>query len=272
MKNILDISQVARQTGLTSRALRFYEARGLLKPLRTASGRRLYGPGELERLNQILALKRAGLTLAQIQHLGDRSPLDLRKLINAQIQALETRTAELAEARLLLLSVKSRLDRGEAIDAATFCLLIRNGDSIMEADKWKQITDRYFTPDIKLAFRDRMGDVPEGFDQEDYGRKWQALSARIEAALPLDPGSDAAQALVDEWFALLKPFSSVATPDMWSGTVAMYDDMDNWPATESLEMGFSKRVWDFVRTATQARLERGGTIDGPAWMSGGKTE
>jgi DNA-binding transcriptional MerR regulator len=49
----LDIREVARRTGLTSRALRFYEARGLVKPLRTYSGRRIYGRGELERIQQI---------------------------------------------------------------------------------------------------------------------------------------------------------------------------------------------------------------------------
>ena len=65
MADALDISEVVRRTGLTSRALRFYEARGLVSPLRTASGRRYYGPAELERVNQILALKRAGLSLAQ---------------------------------------------------------------------------------------------------------------------------------------------------------------------------------------------------------------
>ena len=70
MDDWLDIREVVRRTGLTSRALRFYEARGLVAPLRTHSGRRLYGAGELERLNQIVALKRAGLTLTQIQRLG----------------------------------------------------------------------------------------------------------------------------------------------------------------------------------------------------------
>ena len=39
MSDSVDIAEVARLTGLTSRALRFYEARGLVKPLRTASGR-----------------------------------------------------------------------------------------------------------------------------------------------------------------------------------------------------------------------------------------
>src|SRR4029079_13321808 len=58
MADSLDIAEVARLTGLTVRALRFYEARGLVRPLRTASGRRHYGPVELERLHQVIAMKR----------------------------------------------------------------------------------------------------------------------------------------------------------------------------------------------------------------------
>ena len=46
MEQPLDIRDVVRMTGLTSRALRFYEARGLVTPLRTYSGRRLYGPAD----------------------------------------------------------------------------------------------------------------------------------------------------------------------------------------------------------------------------------
>ncbi|MDO9487398.1 MAG: MerR family transcriptional regulator, partial [Sphingomonadaceae bacterium] len=79
----LDIAEVCRRTGLTSRTLRFYEAKGLLAPLRTNSGRRLYGAGELARLNQITVLKRAGFSLAQIDGLlAGRAP-DLAALIEA---------------------------------------------------------------------------------------------------------------------------------------------------------------------------------------------
>ena len=94
MAESLDIAQVARLTGLTSRALRFYEARGLIAPLRTYSGRRRYGPAELERLHQILAMKRAGLTIAQIQSMLSKRPLDLRSLVRAQIDALAIRDAK----------------------------------------------------------------------------------------------------------------------------------------------------------------------------------
>jgi DNA-binding transcriptional MerR regulator len=94
MADSLDIAEVARLTGLTVRALRFYEARGLVRPLRTASGRRHYGPAELERLHQVIAMKRTGLTLAQIHKLSAGRTIDLGRLIAAQAEALDERHRE----------------------------------------------------------------------------------------------------------------------------------------------------------------------------------
>ena len=98
MPDSLDIAEVARLTGLTARALRFYEARGLVTPLRSASGRRYFGPAELERLHQVIAMKRAGLTLAQIQRLSAGRAIDLRSLIAAQVESLDERRRGIDEA------------------------------------------------------------------------------------------------------------------------------------------------------------------------------
>jgi DNA-binding transcriptional MerR regulator len=226
MDQPLDIREVARRTGLTSRALRFYEARGLLKPLRTYSGRRLYGRGELERIQQILALKRTGLSLAQIAKLTSRGPLDLGAVVEAQLQLIEERKSELEEAKALLLNVKSRIDRGEPVDAATFCSLIRQGDRIMEADDWKKVTDRYFS---KQELEHWAEHPPQpGFDQEEYGRKWKELGDRVQAAIPNGPETPEAQALYDEWQELLAPFKAVATTEMMSGATRLYERMDEW--------------------------------------------
>jgi DNA-binding transcriptional MerR regulator len=251
MEGVLDIKEVVRLTGLTSRALRFYEARGLLAPLRTNSGRRLYGSGELERINQIVALKRAGLTLAQIERLTARRPLDLKRLIAAQLEALDARQAEIAEARALLLSVQSRIDRGEPVDAATFCSLIRYGDTIVEHENWKKVADRYFSPEEQAAWASRMSALPGDFDQDAYSRQWTELSARIEAALPLDPAGPAAQALFDEWQALLAPFTQVATPEMMAGATDLYSRMDEWKGDQ--QPPFSMDVWNFIQAAGKAR-------------------
>ncbi|HLU81799.1 MAG TPA: TipAS antibiotic-recognition domain-containing protein [Trueperaceae bacterium] len=61
------INEVARLTGLTSRALRHYDAIGLLKPAWTAEGgRRHYQEEELLKLQEILLLRDLGLSLEDI--------------------------------------------------------------------------------------------------------------------------------------------------------------------------------------------------------------
>jgi len=251
MDDVIDIREVVRRTGLTSRALRFYEARGLIAPLRTHKGRRLYGAAALERINQIVALKRAGLTLAQIQRLTARRPMDLERLIDAQLEALAGREAEIAEAKALLVAVKSRIDRGEPVDVATFCSLIRQGDAVMDHQNWKNVTDRYFSEAEKAEWAGRMPAMPEGFDPEAYNRQWIALSERIEAALPLDPASAEAGAFYDEWQALLAPFKAVATPGMMAGAANLYNRMDEWKGEQTPP--FSMDVWQFIQAVGAAR-------------------
>ena len=265
MKNVFDIGEVAHATGLTPRALRFYETRGLVTPLRTAGGRRVYGPGELARLNAAVALKRAGFSLKRIGELLAGRNVDLSRLVAVQLAQIDAQAAALADSRTLLLSVQSRIDRGEQIDVATICSLIRTGETIMNSTDWKPVVEDYFTPEAQERFQAAM---PDGFDQEAYGAKWRDLGDRIEAALPVDPASIQAQAFVDEWFALLKPFSDVATPEMWNGVASMYDDRPNWKAQP--EVGFGHEVWTFIRAATKARLDAGGTVEGPAWIAGAR--
>ena len=252
MDDSLDIRDVAKRTGVTSRALRFYEARGLLKPLRTYSGRRLYGRGELERIQQILALKRAGLSLAQIGKLTAHGSMDLGAVVDAQLKVIEERKAELDEAKALLLSVKSRIDRGEPVDAATFCSLIRQGDKIMEAQDWKKVTGRYFSKEEQARWSETMKDAPAEFDQEEYGRKWKNLGARVEAAIPSGPDSPEAQALYDEWQALLAPFKAVATPEMMQGATRLYERMDEWHG-EAPAAPFTPQAFAFIQEIGRRR-------------------
>lgn len=70
------IGDAAAAAGTTPRALRFYEANGLLAPpRRTRSGQRVYGPPEVARLRVIRELLGLGLTVADLRDCADR--LDL---------------------------------------------------------------------------------------------------------------------------------------------------------------------------------------------------
>lgn len=69
----LQIGQVAQQTGVTQRTLRFYEEKGLLKPpSRMDGGFRLYSEDDIRRVNQIRELQTLlGFSLAEIKEMVD---------------------------------------------------------------------------------------------------------------------------------------------------------------------------------------------------------
>lgn len=265
MIDSLTIDEVVRHTGLTSRALRYYEARGLLRPLRTASGRRLFSATELERVQQVVALKKAGLSLAQIARVIDRKPIDLEALIEGQLVVLDNELRKLDLARGRLATLLSRIKTGEQLDVATLCLLIRETECMSEDAKWKAVVDRYYSPEEQAAWLANVKPELESFMSPEYGAKWQDLGGRVEAALPLDPASDAALGFVREWFKLLEPFSRIATPEMWEGSRKFYNKLSEWE--QDVDPAFSSRVWQFIREATEIARAAGQDIGPvPSWM------
>ena len=93
----LSPSEAARRLGISVKALRLYEQRGLIAPLRTAAGWRVYGPGEIARAGEIADLRRLGLGLAEIGTAlaGDGS--GLAPVLAAHQSILETRIRDLAK-------------------------------------------------------------------------------------------------------------------------------------------------------------------------------
>jgi DNA-binding transcriptional MerR regulator len=73
---LLDIADVARQSGLAPSALRFYERRGLIESLGRNGLRRTYDVKTLDRLALIGCARSAGFTLAQIGRFLVATPSD----------------------------------------------------------------------------------------------------------------------------------------------------------------------------------------------------
>ena len=68
MISLYRISQIAKKTGKTSRALRYYEELGLLTPReRSGAGYRLYGEDALLKIEWIDKLNEIGFSLSEIQ-------------------------------------------------------------------------------------------------------------------------------------------------------------------------------------------------------------
>ena len=90
MKQEWKVGELAKLSGLTVRALRFYDQIGLFSPSgHTYSGHRLYTESDIARLQQILSLKELGLSLEQIKSVlaGEQfSPLEV---VSMQIARLK---------------------------------------------------------------------------------------------------------------------------------------------------------------------------------------
>ncbi|HEX8574119.1 MAG TPA: redox-sensitive transcriptional activator SoxR [Allosphingosinicella sp.] len=64
---LLTIGELARRTGLSVSAIRFYEARGLVASIRTSGNQRRFLRSDIRRLSFALIAQRCGLTLAEIE-------------------------------------------------------------------------------------------------------------------------------------------------------------------------------------------------------------
>ncbi|MFE9749415.1 MerR family transcriptional regulator [Saccharothrix saharensis] len=60
------IGELSRRTGVSERALRYYEEQGLLRPERRPSGYRVYRDADVSEVRRIRVLLAAGLGIAQI--------------------------------------------------------------------------------------------------------------------------------------------------------------------------------------------------------------
>jgi DNA-binding transcriptional MerR regulator len=116
-QELLTIGEVSRLYGVTLRALRFYEQRDLLNPIRRG-GARFYDAAQTVRLQMILKGKHLGFTLTEIidlldaqQERGSKAEdFDIDdKMVMSQLRHLEERRADLDQAITELRVVHQKL-------------------------------------------------------------------------------------------------------------------------------------------------------------------
>lgn len=90
-------SQAAKKLGVSQKALRLYERRGLIAPLRDAAGWRTYGPDDMARAETIAKLRSLGISLAQIARVLEGGPEDLELVLAARRSSLESQLQKIEE-------------------------------------------------------------------------------------------------------------------------------------------------------------------------------
>jgi DNA-binding transcriptional MerR regulator len=231
----LSPTEVARRFGVSIKALRLYEQRGLLKPLRSESGWRTYGPDQIARLHQILALKRLGLPLASIgQVLASADTLDTVLAIQEQVLARDSE--KLARALDLVRAARAKLKAGQALSIDDLATLtqetVMTRPSAKELGKTlKPFVDRHISPEEKAAMRAKI------IDREQVAKDWDGLMAEWQTLVQTgDPTSPAAQDMARRWSAFIEQFSAIDAEAKSKEKSIWKDAMNDPAAAEKLAL------------------------------------
>jgi len=93
------IGQVSLEVGISSRAIRYYEERGLLSVGRQRLGR-VYNPADRARVAMIVRWRRLGISTSEIARLfPSASPTAVLQMLQRRLSTIEAERADLERAR-----------------------------------------------------------------------------------------------------------------------------------------------------------------------------
>jgi len=125
----MNISDVAKKTGLTSKTIRFYEEKGLVSaPIRTENGYRSYDLQHLDQFTLLRQARQVGFTLEECRELvglfndPQRHSADVKSRTLQKVADIEKNIIELTEIRLRLLTLAEQCPGDDSAD----CPIINN--------------------------------------------------------------------------------------------------------------------------------------------------
>ena len=116
---MMTVNEVSRLTGVSIRALHYYDQIGLLPATgHTDSGYRLYDDTALEHLQQILLFRELEFSLKDIQRILSNSAFDREKALEQQIELLKLKRQHIED--LIALAEKTQTTGGTIMDFTAF--------------------------------------------------------------------------------------------------------------------------------------------------------
>jgi DNA-binding transcriptional MerR regulator len=116
----LSPSEAAARLGVSPKALRVYEQRGFVTPLRSAAGWRTYGPDEMAAARHVVALRGLGLSLGQIARVLGGNADVLETAFAAHQVEIEARLAALTASIARVRQLRAELAAGRMPSLADF--------------------------------------------------------------------------------------------------------------------------------------------------------
>lgn len=199
------IKEIAQRSGMSQRAIKYYEEKGLLIVPRDASGYRCYDEGHLFRLHQISVWRKLGMDIETIAVISahEVSEKDALEKLYAQKKTLSQCTQE------QLCAIRALLDDGDhaQADERLDHQLIIDAISEMIPGTLGKMLCHHFRPYLQIPFstceqREAFAQIIAFWDQADIRmpfslRCYMALVSRIDEHVLLQSG-DAASAKLRE--------------------------------------------------------------------------
>ena len=230
--------EFAELAGVTPRALRHYDRLGLLTPKRTTAGYRVYSGRDIERLEQIVALKFLGIPLRKIGLLITRTPKELARALDAQRRLLEDKRRLFDQAIKALEEAGAVLRSGQTPDAGLYRRIIEVIEMQTNSDEWKKKYEG-----LVQAKAERLKALsPEVI--ADIRAQWLRLVDEIRPVVGDDPAGPRAQALATRWVELLGRLMGKPVDPSAMEFVATYPTTGSWAPSEA-----DKPVWEFIHRA-----------------------
>ena len=196
----LSPAQAARASGVTVRALRVYEQRGLVRPIKSGAGWRAYGPEALGCLHQVLALKRLGLSLKQIAVLMSGRLAKLDSVLELQEGSLARRREDCERGLGLVRLARARIASGHSLSLDDLTTLTRETTMSEQMPDWMKkmqpIIDAHLTDADKAVMR---AAVPDDTTPDDFAGGWEAVIADATSLMGTDPASPKAIDVARRW-------------------------------------------------------------------------
>jgi MerR family transcriptional regulator, thiopeptide resistance regulator len=216
MSSAYRVHEFAELAGVTVRALYHYDRLGLLIPRRSEAGYRIYVEHDLERLEQIAALKFLGLPLRKIKVLLDRDPLQLPEALQLQRKVLEDKRRLLDRAIAAIENAENAMHSGKPADPALLKTIIEAVEMQTDTDFMKN----YYAAEAWVKFKQRHRGWP--------GPAWTNLFRDIQTMLTQDPAGEQAQSLAARWREL-RVHDAGGDPAIHQGLILAWNDRRYWP-------------------------------------------
>ena len=136
MEKKMTSGEMARKAGVSQKAIRLYDEKGLLKPTGYSEGNyRLYDDAALQILEKIVALKQIGFSLEEIRdNLKSGEASDIKGALGIQLQKMEEKKYQLEKMKDYYKAQEKAIARYEDKLLAYFEDKIeRDGEFVLEA-------------------------------------------------------------------------------------------------------------------------------------------